>query len=239
MPGFDTVSLDLIYARPGQRPDDWRRELETAAGLGVEHISCYQLTVHSGTGFARLRERGRLEEMPDEGQAELFHITHAELPRLGFEAYEVSNFARSREHRSAHNRKYWAGAPYLGLGPSAHSHVAPRRWWNVADVGEYLGRLEAGKSPVAETEVLSAAERLLEAVMLGMRNSAGLDLARLESLYGTELRAPNAHRLDDWSARGLVRIEGGRVVATPAGWLIADRLASELDLGNRPDRVIA
>ena len=104
--GFDTVSLDLIYGLPGQDAAAWRGDLEAAVALAPDHLSCYQLTVHEGTPLGRRRARGELRELPEEGQAELFELTHGFLASAGYPAYEVSNFARVPEHRSRHNAKY-------------------------------------------------------------------------------------------------------------------------------------
>src|SRR5206468_2924390 len=121
-----------------QTVDDWRRELETTVALGPQHVSCYQLTIHANTRFGQRVQHGTLAEMPEDGQADLFFLTHRLLADAGFAAYEVSNFARGEAHQSRHNRKYWNHTPYLGLGPSAHSlgvkgangTAVTRRWWN-------------------------------------------------------------------------------------------------------------
>ncbi len=119
--GFDTVSVDLIYGLPAQTEEVWRRDLATAVALGPGHLSCYQLTIHPRTRFGLSAARGQLSELPEGRQAALFDLTHRFLADAGWPAYEVSNFARSGEHQSRHNRKYWDHTPYLGLGPSAHS----------------------------------------------------------------------------------------------------------------------
>ena len=115
--GFDTVSVDLIFGLPGQAVDAWQRELATAVALGPGHLSCYQLTIHARTRFGIAAKRGRLSEMSEGQQAVLFELTHRFLAAAGYCAYEVSNFARGRDHESRHNRKYWDHTPYLGLGP--------------------------------------------------------------------------------------------------------------------------
>ena len=122
--GFDTVSVDLIFGLPGQTPEAWQRDLATAVVLGPGHLSCYQLTIHPRTRFGVAARRGQLSELSEEEQAVLFELTHRFLADAGYSAYEASNFARSRDHESRHNRKYWDHTPYLGLGPSAHSLAA-------------------------------------------------------------------------------------------------------------------
>jgi len=229
--GVATLSVDLIYARPGQSVAAWRRELEAVVALEPDHLSCYQLTVNRGTPFGRMKASGRLAEMPESGQAELFEATHRLLQTLGFEAYEVSSFARSPEHRSRHNLKYWTGASYLGLGPSAHSFHRHRRWWNVADANSYVERIEAGESAIEETESLTAGQRLLEELMMGLRTPRGVDLADIEARYGVDLLAVNRLRLERWRRAQKVRLDDGFLLPTLSGLLLADALAAELSLG--------
>ncbi len=128
--GFATVSVDLIFGLPDQSLGTWIANLDEAARSGASHISCYQLTIHKDTVFAHWREAGRLTEMPEDNQAELFERTYEVLEGAGFAAYEVSNFAKTAAHRSRHNLKYWRHVPYLGLGPSAHSFDGRNRSWN-------------------------------------------------------------------------------------------------------------
>ena len=153
--GFDTISIDLIYGLPDQPFEIWRRTLEAAVALEPDHISCYQLTFHEGTPFGFRLAKGRMHELPEESQGEIFLFTHQFLREHGYPAYEVSNFARSPEHRSRHNQKYWHHVPYLGLGPSAHSFRGNRRWWNERKLGPYEARIAAGERPVAGSEELT------------------------------------------------------------------------------------
>jgi putative oxygen-independent coproporphyrinogen III oxidase len=228
--GFHTVSADLIFGWQGQTRGSWRRDLEAVAGLGVQHVSCYQLTVHQGTRFGRRAAAGERLAVGEGLQATLFAETHATLARLGLEAYEVSNFARGRDHRSRHNTKYWNHTPYLGLGPSAHSFDGRQRWWNRRKLRLWAADLAAGRLPVEGDEVLGAEELAFEEVMLGMRTTAGVDLAAVGVRLGADLVALNAARLAAWEAAGLVALDGGRVVPTPRGLAVAEALARDLEL---------
>jgi putative oxygen-independent coproporphyrinogen III oxidase len=223
--GFDTVSIDLIYGLPGQDVAAWRRDLEAAVALSPDHLSCYQLTVHAGTPFGRLAERGELAELPEGPQAELFLFTHAFLADAGFPGYEVSNFARAPEHRSRHNRKYWDHTPYLGLGPSAHSFSGNRRWWNEPRLGSWQGKIGRGERPVAGEEELEPEQLALEALMLGLRTYAGVDLAEIGERWGIDLLAPNAPFLEELAAAGRITREGSRIAPTLEGLAVADSLA--------------
>jgi len=239
--GFDTVSIDLIYGLRGQTADDWRRELEAAVELAPQHLSCYQLTIHPRTRFGVQAKHGQLSELPEDDQATLFALTHRFLGDAGWPAYEVSNFARGPAHQSRHNRKYWDHTPYLGLGPSAHSLAGPeasspaRRWWNERGTPRWEKRLAAGERPIEAQELLGPKDLAAEALLLGLRTTAGIDLDGLRTRYGVDLLAANdalVTRLVD-EGRVVVRAdpEGGRsLVPTLSGMAVADGLAAAFDL---------
>jgi oxygen-independent coproporphyrinogen-3 oxidase len=239
--GFATVSVDLIFGLPGQTPEAWRTELETAVGLGPGHLSCYQLTIHPRTRFGVAARRGQLAELPEEQQAGLFDSTHRFLGEAGWPAYEVSNFARGPEHQSRHNRKYWDHTPYLGLGPSAHSFAGPeagraaRRWWNELRTPRWEARVAAGERPVEGEESLDPLALATEALMLGLRTTAGIDLAAFTRRHGVDLLASNEPLVDRLEAEGRLTLSTGldgewRLVPTLAGLAVADGLAAAFAL---------
>ncbi len=227
--GLATVSLDLIYGLPGQTESAWRSNLEAAVALGPEHLSCYQLTVHEKTVFGVKKRRGELVEMPDDEQAELFLFTHRFLNDAGYQGYEVSNFARSPEHRSRHNMKYWDHTPYLGLGPSAHSYSGRRRWWNHRGVGPWQRAIAAGERPVGGSEELGDRELALERLMLAMRTYAGVDTAGLARRYGLDVTSSAAaETIERMASDGLLTVEGSVLRPTVRGLAVADSLARDL-----------
>ena len=241
--GFDTVSVDLIFGLPGQTAQTWQRELATAVVLGPGHLSCYQLTIHPRTRFGVAAKRGQLSELPEEEQAVLFELTHSFLAAQGYSAYEVSNFARSRDHESRHNRKYWDHTPYLGLGPSAHSLAtadasdlpAARRWWNELRTPRWESRVAAGERPVEGEESLGSKAMATEAVMLGLRTTAGIDLDALTARYGVDLLAANDVLVARLVADGRLVVhtdpDGGRwLVPTASGLAVADGMATAFEL---------
>jgi oxygen-independent coproporphyrinogen III oxidase len=240
--GFPIVSIDLIYGAAGEsrppQPDPeaeqarWRRDLEQAAALGPQHLSCYQLTIHEGTPFGFRAARGELSELPEADQAEAFRFTHTFLAGRGYAAYEVSNFARAPEHQSRHNRKYWDHTPYLGLGPSAHSFDGRRRWWNERKLRPWQAKLAAGEPPIAGSEDLGRRELALEELMLSLRTAAGLDLEGFHRRHACDLAARNVSLLKDLAARGLLVETAGRLVPTLEGLAVADALARAFDLGD-------
>jgi len=228
--GFATVSLDLIYGLPGQTADGWRRQLEEAAARSADHLSCYQLTIHQGTVFGRRQASGSLGEAVEPVQAELFLLTHRVLAELGYEGYEVSNFAAAPRHRSGHNLKYWSHQPYLGLGPSAHSFVGRRRFWNQRKLRAWQRAVDAGCRPVEGSEELGDAELALEAVMLGLRTADGVDLGSLRSRYGVDLVELNRRAIERFCNGGQLVLDGDRLRPTVAGMAIADTLARALEV---------
>jgi putative oxygen-independent coproporphyrinogen III oxidase len=239
--GFDTVSIDLIFGLRGQTAEDWQRELTTAVSLEPQHLSCYQLTIHPRTRFGVQAKHGQLSELPEDDQATLFELTHRFLADAGWPAYEVSNFARGPLHQSRHNRKYWDHTPYLGLGPSAHSLAAAdasspaRRWWNERGTPRWERRLAAGERPIEAQELLGPKDLAAEALLLGLRTTAGIDLAGLRTRYGVDLLAANdalvARLVDEGHIVVRADAEDGRwLVPTLSGLAIADGLAAAFDL---------
>jgi oxygen-independent coproporphyrinogen-3 oxidase len=241
--GFDTVSVDLIFGLPGQTPESWQRELATVVALGPGHLSCYQLTIHARTRFGVAAKRGQLSEMPEGEQAALYELTHRFLADAGYSAYEVSNFARNRDHESRHNRKYWDHTPYLGLGPSAHSlavdggaaRPAARRWWNELRTPRWESRVAAGERPIEGQESLGPKALATEAVMLGLRTTAGIDLDAFTARYGLDLLAANDALVERLAAEGhlVVHAEpeaGRRLVPTTSGLAVADGMAAGFEI---------
>jgi len=221
---FGRVSLDLIYARPGQAVTQWRDELMRAVDLGVEHISPYQLTIESGTAFGRAVRRGLWTPVDDEAGEAFYFETQAVLDSRGFEAYEVSNHAKGQAARSAHNVFIWEGVDYIGIGPGAHGRLTiggvRHATAALSDPKAYITRVEAAGIG-HDREALSALEAEEEAVLLGLRLAEGLDLNRTPSLGLARRAAP---LIDD----GFLALDHNRLRATPRGRVVLDRLLMEL-----------
>jgi putative oxygen-independent coproporphyrinogen III oxidase len=221
---FGRVSLDLIYALPEQTLAQWEAELEDAIGLGVEHISPYQLTIEPATAFGRAVRRKQWSPPRDDMAEAFYFATQATLERHGFEAYEISNHANAVAARSAHNVLIWEGIDYIGVGPGAHGRVTRAGYRHATTA---LSDLKAYSARVAETgtgydiEALSGLEAEEEATMLGLRLSDGLDLRRTPSL-------DLATRAETLIAGGFMALDGHRLRATPKGRVLLDRLLMEL-----------
>jgi len=223
--GFHTVSVDLIYGFSGQTPGGWKAQLASAVSLGIDHLSCYQLTFHEGTLFGRRLARALMNQLPARKQADLFFLTHEVLSDADYEGYEVSNFAAATKHRSRHNQKYWDHTPYLGLGPSAHSLANGRRWWNRRKLRQWQTAVDSGKSPIEDEERPSREQLALEALMLGLRTTDGVDLTRIRERNGIDLLESNTATIDRFCKSGHLHVDGGRLRPTLTGLAIADTLA--------------
>ncbi len=230
--GFENISLDFMYAIPGQGRAAWLVTLEEALSFSPEHLSCYQLTIKEGTPFSGCVRSGELEPCSDEEQAELFLATSGFLEKSGYRHYEVSNFCRSDDLQARHNRKYWEHAPYLGLGPSAHSFDGRRRWWNAPSAGDYVRALNcaAPALPVDGSEELTGEQLRDESMLLGLRTRQGAALDTVPACPATR------RMLAELEAGGLVEVSGGRVRPTARGMLVADSIAAAL-LGAPPRRL--
>src|SRR5438876_5243145 len=216
---FSNISIDLMFALPGQTEKQWRDSLQKTIALEPEHISTYCLTYEEDTEFFARFER-REFSADDETEAGLLEGAMTTLEQAGYEHYEISNYARAG-FRSEHNQAYWRGKDYVGLGPSAFSTRGFERWQNVADHREYARRLFANESPVASVERLTPEMKRTERVALGLRTADGINAHNVAR-----------HRAKDLIRAGLISYKSERVVLTPAGKLLADAIAEE-ELGSR------
>ncbi len=223
---FPRLSIDMIYARPGQTPAAWAAELKAAIDLGAEHVSPYQLTIEAGTAFDRAVRRGVFTPPGDETGAALFDTTQQVLEAAGFDAYEVSNHARRAAARSRHNLIYWQGHDYLGVGPGAHGRItvggARQATHAAAKPADYIARIAETGLGFAAREALDAREAAQERLLSGLRITEGVPLADVAAL---EI-APS--KIADLIGLGLLADDPQRLRATPAGRLVLDRLTVEL-----------
>jgi oxygen-independent coproporphyrinogen-3 oxidase len=210
------VSIDLIFALPDALERDWADDLRRAIALEPSHVSLYGLTFHERTPLARWRDRGDVNEVPDDTYASEFLLGHELLTEAGFEHYEVSSYARLGM-RSRHNASYWSGSPWAGVGPAAHEFDGVRRRWNVAPYAQWQRLVGAGRDPKEGEEVLSLENRAAERVYLGLRTSAGLAV--------TDSERSKARR---WIEAGWAAVNGPVLRLTPEGWLRLDSLAADL-----------
>ena len=223
--GFQNIGLDLIYGVPGQDINSWLNTLKEAIAFSPEHLSCYQLTLAAKTPLGIRYQAGKFLMPGEELQYEFFIKTAEFLEDFGYIHYEVSNFARGTKYASRHNQKYWDHSPYLGLGPSAHSFQANRRWWNHRSLDQYLAAINAENLPVEGTETLTMEQLRLEALYLGLRTKRGVSLHDFKNRYQYDLFAEKKEILNRLLEEGFISIRDGRLYPTQTGLAVADRLA--------------
>lgn len=222
--GFTSWTMDLIYGLPGMTMAEWDEQLTAALGYAPPHISAYCLTVEDRTALHHQVRKGIVPMPGDAEQSAQFDRLIDRLEAAGCMQYEISNFARPGHH-SRHNSSYWAGVPFLGIGPGAHSFDGRTRRWNVAHNLRYAQGVERNERHW-EQEELTSAQRVNERLMTGLRTTAGVDLDTL----GDPVLRREAGTVERYIASGDLTLLPGRLVLTRKGRHIADRIASDLFL---------
>ena len=242
--GIKNISIDLMYGFPSETIADWQRDIEAVLSLGVEHISAYCLMVEEGTPLWKLKMKDERLKFPDEEtERQMYEMLIDKLSAAGYEHYEISNFAKP-SYRSSHNSSYWKDVPYIGLGAAAHSYTphqtSPKgeaylraggvRSWNVADLKEYIRRIEHGESPMEDSELIEGWTWYNDRVTVALRTCEGLELNTLTDEQ-RDYCMKNARRfLDD----GLLTLSTHHspltthLCLTRKGLFVSDMVMSEL-----------
>ncbi len=223
--GFDNLGIDLIYGVKGRGIKSWKNTLQKAVSFSPEHISCYQLSLDKNTPLYKKYSQEGWQLPAEKAELQLFFTAAEEMENAGYIHYEVSNYARNDHHKSRHNVKYWRHVPYLGLGPGAHSFLGQKRWWNKSSVRSYLAEIAQNRMPVEDSEELTAEQLQLEALFLGLRTKAGIDLKLYLEKYGIDLLAEKKVIIEKLLEDKLVKLESGVLIPTQAGLAVADSLA--------------
>lgn len=226
--GFQNISIDLIYAIPGQPDEAWQANIDAALKLAPEHISSYSLTIEEKTAFGRWAAQGKLKAADDDLAAKQLEVLVATLEHAGYEQYEVSNFSRPG-YQSRHNSSYWKQQRYLGIGPSAHSYNRVSRQYNVSNNHLYVRSMKEGKIPF-EREVLSTEDHVNEYLLTTLRTQWGSDLERLKQEYGYDVLGQHGVLINDLLARKLAVLEKNFLKLTRTGRMLADKISSDLFL---------
>ena len=214
--GIEDLSLDLIFGLPAALGRDWDLDLERAFALAPEHLSLYGLTVEAHTPLGHWTDRGEVMPVDEDSYAAEFLLAHRALGAHGYEHYEISNAGRPG-YRARHNSAYWRRAPFVGLGPAAHSGMGNERRWNVREWAAYQRLTAAGKSPLEGREFLDNAAVTLEELYLGLRTSEGLALHQVPGPVTSQ-----------WERAGWATEGAGRVRLTAEGWLRLDALVPSI-----------
>ena len=226
--GFDNISIDLIYALPGQTMDQVKKNVAKAISLDIPHMSLYSLILENHTVFMNRMRRGKLPLPKEELEAEMFEYIIAELERSGFEHYEISNFSKPG-FESRHNLMYWDNAEYYGIGAGASGYVNGVRYKNHGPIRHYLNAVEAGNARITE-EHLSQREQMEEEMFLGLRKKSGVSMARFEEKFGRSFDGLYGGIIRDLVQQGLMQIDGDRVRMTKRGLFLGDTVAERFIL---------
>jgi oxygen-independent coproporphyrinogen-3 oxidase len=224
--GFTRLNVDLIYAIPGQDLASWSGSLDAALALKTPHVSAYNLTYEPNTPMAVKKRLGYFEPVAEEVELAMLHHARTRFARCGYEAYEVSNYARPGES-CRHNLVYWTGGNYIGLGPSAASHVEGWRWRNRPHLGEWERAVSSGALPASDVEHLSPTQRAGELAMLMLRLSRGIEFDHFTRRSGHDPRELFRTPLDRLVATGLITVSDRSVTLTERGIDVADAIAAE------------
>lgn len=226
--GFDNISIDLIYALPGQTMEQVKENVAKAIGLDIPHMSLYSLILENHTVFMNRMRRGKLPLPKEELEAEMFEYIIAELERSGFEHYEISNFSKPG-FESCHNLMYWDNAEYYGIGAGASGYVDGIRYKNHGPIRHYLSAVEEGNARITE-EHLSQKEQMEEEMFLGLRKKSGVSMIRFEEKFGRSFDGLYGEIVRDLVQQGLMQIEGDRVRMTKRGLFLGDTVAERFIL---------
>ena len=226
--GFDNISIDLIYALPGQTMDQVKENVAKAIDLDIPHMSLYSLILENHTVFMNRMRRGKLPLPKEELEAEMFEYIIEELEKAGFEHYEISNFSKPG-FESRHNLVYWDNAEYYGLGAGASGYVDGIRYKNHGPIRHYLEAVEAGKARITE-EHLTLEEKMEEELFLGLRKKTGVSKARFEEKFGVSFDQRYGQVVASLTEQGLLVPDDKQIRMTKRGLFLGDTVAEKFIL---------
>ncbi len=227
---FSNLSIDLIYGIETQTEGVFQQDLASLLSFDPEHISAYSLTIEGNNAFAKWVEQGKMNDVDDELAIKHFKHLVSTLTEKGYQHYEISNFSK-QGFESKHNKSYWFGNPYIGIGPSAHSFNGIERSWNVANNTKYIRAIENNELPSA-SETLSQFDHVNEYIMTRLRTVWGCDFNELKRLYDFDTTEDQLATIHLYTRERKTSLSNGVLTLTETGKLIADKIASDLFISN-------
>jgi oxygen-independent coproporphyrinogen-3 oxidase len=224
--GFENISIDLIFNLPGQTKQKWTDNLKQAVSLPIKHISAYSLILERGTILNKLVLDGKVKIQDEDYDAELYELTIDYLSEHGFKQYEVSNFAK-HGYECIHNKVYWEYKDYLGFGPSAHSFVNGKRWWNYSSLKRYISEVDKNQNAVMNFEILDINQMKDEYIMLALR-SKGLSIEDFKKHFGSDWIDKHSQDFNVLKNEGLIEINHNLIRLTSKGYAICDEILSKI-----------
>lgn len=223
--GFQNISIDLIYALPGQTMDDVRSNVAKALSLNIPHLSLYSLILEHHTVFMDKMRRGKLHLPTEDLEAEMFEYIISEMERNGFEHYEISNFTKPG-FESRHNLMYWDNVEYYGVGAGASGYLDGIRYRNRGPIQHYLKGVSEGNARLSE-EVLSKNEMMEEELFLGLRKKEGVSIGKFEQKFGTSFEKRYGQIVQELQSDGLLKENNGFIQMTKKGLFLGDTVAEK------------
>lgn len=223
--GFQNISIDLIYALPGQTMDDVRSNVAKALALNIPHLSLYSLILEHHTVFMNKMRRGKLHLPTEDLEAEMFEYIISEMERNGFEHYEISNFTKPG-FESRHNLMYWDNVEYYGVGAGASGYLDGIRYRNRGPIQHYLKGVSEGNARLSE-EVLSKNEMMEEELFLGLRKKEGVSIGKFEQKFGTSFEKRYGQIVQELQSDGLLKENNGFIQMTKKGLFLGDTVAEK------------
>ena len=224
--GFYNISIDLMYGLPNQTLAIWKRNLQQAIELNIQHVSAYHLIYEEKTRLYSLLQAGKVNPIDEDSSLEMFGVLIDTLTKADFEHYEISAFAK-QGFISQHNSSYWTGLKYLGFGPSAHSFDGEHRWWNVSSLPKYIAGIN-NSTPNVEMENIDHTTKYNEYIITGLRTSWGIDLNVLKINFGDELYDYFLKNAQRYFNLNYLKRESSNVTLTHKGIFISDGIMSDL-----------
>ncbi len=224
--GFTNITIDLIYGLPNLSTDDWKKNLEIAMNLNVDHLSCYSLTVEPKTALAKMISQHKVSDIDDAQSALHFEMLMNTAMENNYEHYEISNFARNKKY-SKHNTSYWQRKKYLGVGPSAHSFDGESRQWNIYNNAVYIRSLAKDEIPF-EREELSKRDKFNEYILTSLRTQWGINIELIRSEFGEEVAEKLIVKLNEQLNEAMMTVENKNYILTRKGKFFADKISLAL-----------
>ncbi|CEG27922.1 oxygen-independent coproporphyrinogen III oxidase [Bacillus sp. B-jedd] len=221
--GFENVSIDLIYALPGQTMDDFKDTLLKALSLDLPHYSGYSLIIEPKTVFYNLMKKGKLPLPGEDAEAAMYELLMDEMQKHGLLQYEISNFAK-RGFESKHNLAYWDNSEYYGFGAGAHSYLKGVRRSNIGPLNKYLSKVATGEFPILEENRVTKEEAMEEEMFLGLRKTEGVRFGHFEEKFSVPLESIFSEQLEHLSKKGLIEASGGSIRLTRKGMLLGNEV---------------
>ena len=224
--GFFNRNIDIIFSIPGQTIESLRISMDTINKLMPEHISAYSLIYEKGTPLYSALQKNLIQKIEDDTDAELYGFISEFLVSLGYEHYEVSNYALPG-FKCIHNKNYWDRGEYIGLGPSAHGYLNGRRYWNVKTVNSYFKMLDKGELPEIGFENLTRENIISEKIMLGIR-SEGIKFKEFKKEFNIDLFELGYNNFQEWKNKGLCEFDKEKIRLNHKGYFICNTLIIQL-----------